>query len=251
MKIAVCAKITPDTEDVVVGADGSLDISRAVWSVSDYDQQAIQAAADMSSDDDEVIAVSFGGEELRQVKNTKLMLSRGNLARLHRIVSEDASSADTAAVAKALAEAVECLGVDVVICGEGSSDRYTRVTGSLIAAHLGWPSVNAVDKIEREGSALIVERDVEDGVEVVEVQTPCVISVTSTINTPPIPSMKAVLAAGKKPVDDGDATKAQNAVDVVASAAPETPGRQLSVIEGTPEEIAAQLVAKLHAAAVL
>lgn len=249
MKIAVCCKFAPDTEDIKPAADGSVDASRAKWGVSDYDLQAIQAAADMTDGTEvEVVALTVGGAKIDQGKLTKELMSRGNLSALYRVVDDSAEEADTAVIASLLAELAVKSGADVVMCGEGSSDRYQRVVGSQVAAVLGWPCVTCVDKISLEGDKIVVERDLEDGIEVVELAAPCVIATTSTINTPPIPNMKAVLAAGKKPVEtfqmaDLDAPAA--VVEVLSSAIPEQPGRQKIILAGSPEQIAAQLVEKL------
>ena len=255
MKIAVCCKFTPDTEDVVAQPDGAVDATRANWSVSEYDLQAIQAAADVCAEGDETYAVTAGTPDIDQTRLTKALLSRGNLSSLYRVMDESLEGADAAAVARVLAAALRATQADVVLFGEGSSDRYARVTGSLVAAELGWPCVNAVCAIERSGDAFTVERDVEDGVEVVEVTAPCVIVTNSTINIPPIPKMKALLAAGKKPVET--VSVADLGVDVDASldatgrGVPAEPGRKKMVLEGAPDDIAAQLVDLLRADQVL
>lgn len=251
MRIAVCCKFTPDTEDVTPLPDGTVNLASANWGVSEYDLQAIQAAADMCGEGDEAVALTVGAAGIGQTKLTKALMSRGNLDVLHRVADDALAGADGAIVARALAALAAEASVDVVLVGEGSSDRYQRVTGSQVAAVLGWPCLTAVDKISVEGDALVVERDLEDGVEAVEVALPCVIAVTSTINTPPLPNMKAVLAAGKKPVEDYSLADlgldAAVAVETVTSEIPARPGRQQVMLEGSPDEIAAQLVAKLQA----
>ncbi len=250
MKIAVCCKFTPDTEDVKPFADGSIDASKAKWGVSDYDLQAIQAAADVCAvNGGESVAITVGAANIDQSKLTKELMSRGSLSALYRVIDDAVAQADAVVVAKALAELVKKAGASVVIAGEGSSDRYQRVMGSQVAAVLGWPCVTSVDKINANGETLVVERDVEDGVEVVELDGPCVLVVTSTINIPPIPNMKAVLAAGKKPVETyalADlGVDAAAAVETVKSEIPAQPGRQKIILTGSADEMAAQLVEKL------
>lgn len=255
MKIAVCCKFTPDTEDIAPAADGTVDLSRASWGVSEYDRQAIQAASDLAGDGDEVVALSVGPALIAQSKLVKELLSRGKLSALYRVADDAVDAADGAAVARMLANLVREVQPELVLFGEGSSDRYARTTGSLVAAELGWPSATAVDALSLEGAAVVAERDLEDGVEVVEMALPCAVSVTSTINVPETPGMKAVLAAGKKQVEDRSADACGfdgvARVEVVASEVPPMPGRLLEMIEGTPEEIARQLVGKLSADGVL
>lgn len=255
MRIAVCCKFTPDTEDVFPEPDGSVSLASTKWGVSEYDLQAVQAAAEICSADDETVAVTAGASNINQPKLAKELLSRGNLARLFRVADDALEGADSAVVAKVLAAAVSRVGADVVLFGEGSSDRYARTMGAQVAAELGWPSVNVADRIEVRGDSIVVERDVEDGIEVVELSVPCAISTTSTINIPPLPTMKAVLGAGKKPIEDasvGDlGVDACALVEQVSVEVPAKPGRQQVLIEGTPDEMAAQLIAKLQADQVL
>ena len=255
MKIAVCCKLTPDTEDISPAADGSVSAAKANWSVSEYDLQAIQAATDMRKAGDEVVALTVGGPITDQSNLIKALMSRGSLDRLVRVVDDAAAEADASVIAKALAELVRKVDADLVLFGEGSSDRYARVTGSLVAAELGWPCVNAVDAIAANPDSVVVERDVEDGVEVVELSVPCALAVTSTINIPTTPGMKAVLAAGKKPVETFTladlGVASAPAITCVSSEVPPKPGRRLIMLEGAPDEAASELVAKLKADHVL
>jgi electron transfer flavoprotein alpha/beta subunit len=255
MKIAVCCKFTPDTEDIKVNPDGTLDAANANWGVSEYDLQAIQAAADMSAEDDEVVALTAGAGIIDQSKLTKELLSRGNLSALYRVVDNTLADADSATIAKALAALVQKAGADVVLFGEGSSDRYSRTMGAQVAGELGWPCVNSVDAVKATGRTIVADRDVEEGIEKVEMDLPCAFSVTSTINIPTTPGMKAVLAASKKPIESFNladlAVSDTAAVQLVSSEVPEKPGRQQIVFEGTPEEMASQLVTSLQANGVL
>lgn len=63
--------------------------------------------------------------------------------------------------------------------------------------------INAVSNIQRNGDRIVVERVLEDEVEVIDLPLPAVLCVTSDINTPRIPSMKAILGAGKSPSHHG------------------------------------------------
>lgn len=255
MIIAVCAKITPDPESVSVDQTGKPNTGMSVWGVSEYDLQAIQAAQEMSRAGDEVVAISAGTTAIAKPRLTKSLMSKGNLQSLIRIADDGLADADSAVYARVLASAIKRAGADVVLFGEGSSDRYARSMGAQVAAELDWPSFNAVDRIDMEDQMIVIERDVEDGIEVVEVIPPCALSVTSTINVPVIPTMKAVLDAGKKPVEDLDLADLEieesPTLELVSTGVPAQPGRLQVMLTGSPEEIAAQLVDKLKADQVL
>ena len=80
-----------------------------------------------------------------------------------------------------------------MLFGEGSGDIYAQQVGLLVGELLQLPVINAVSNIQRNGDRIVVERTLEDEVEVIELSLPAVLCVTSDINTPRIPSMKAIL----------------------------------------------------------
>ena len=249
MRIGICAKFAPDADDVMVGPDGTASLARAKWDVSLYDKQAVQAAAELGeAADAEQVALTVGGSNIATTMLAKMLMSRGNLSELYRVADDAAEMLDTLGVARVLAELVKRAQVDVVICGEGSSDRYCRTTAAQMAEVLGWPCVTSVDKISFADGTISCDRNLEDGIEEVEVQAPCVIAVTSTVNVPPIPPMKAVLSAGKEPVIDvqfADVAASGGGIVRTSSSEPEEPGRKQIVFDGTPEEAAAKLVKAL------
>lgn len=209
MKIAVCYKNVPDSEKIRVAADNALDFSAAPPQIGQYDLNAVEAAVQIAVQRPgaEVIALTAAGAVIDNSKQRKAILSRG-VDKMIGIKGEDLDSAETYEVAFALASAVKELGdIDLVICGEGSADMYSQQTGVTLGAILGWSNVNAVASIGFDGDGLIVRRDTENSSELIRVQFPAVLSVTSDINRPRIPSMKDILAAGKKQVEVLDAVE--------------------------------------------
>ena len=144
----------------------------------------------------------MGGEEVRDSKLRKSVLSRG-VSALTSVVDPSLATADAGVTAEVLAAAVGRVeGVDLVVCGEGSADRYAQQVGAQLAARLGLPYLNAVSKIEVSADGLVVERTLDGVVETLAVPLPAVLSVTSDLNSPRIPTMKDILGAGKKPATD-------------------------------------------------
>lgn len=256
MRIAVCCKFTPDTEDIVVEADGSIDAGKAMWKVSDYDLQAIQVGKQLAeASDGDLIAISVGDKKITQSNLTKALLSRGPNSMM-AVLEEGLFDTDAATVGRLLAAAVRTCGADVVLFGEGSADRYFKQTGVQTGAELGWPTVNNVCEIKYVDGDLQTKRELENSYQLINLQTPCALSVTASINNPPVPSMREVLAAGKKPVEvrspqDLGIDKLESAYEVVANMAPETPDRKQVVIEGPAEEAVTALIDKLKNESVL
>ncbi|MCR6546952.1 electron transfer flavoprotein [Dehalobacterium formicoaceticum] len=201
MKIITCYKIVPEEQDIVVKDDRTLSFDRAEWKIGQYDLNAVEAGMKLAeATGGSASALSIGGKELENSKLKKGILSRGP-KELFIIADDYLREADTFQTASALAAAIKKMGsFDLVLCGEGSSDLYAQQVGSQLGQLLGATTLNAVSKIIPEGNKLVVERTLEDEVEVLEVTLPAVLSVTTDINLPRIPGMKDILAAGKKPV---------------------------------------------------
>ena len=148
------------------------------------------------------IGLSVGGPALANSKLRKNALSRG-LDELVVVSDDSLADLDTFQTASVLKEALTRLdGVDVVLVGAGSSDVYAQQVGNELGALLGVATLNAVNAITPAGDHLVVERLLENAVQVVEVPLPAVLSLTSGINTPRIPGMRDVLAAGKRPTSE-------------------------------------------------
>lgn len=253
MKIITCYKCVPDEQDIAINnADGSLDFSKADAKISQYDLNAIEAACQLKQQtaDVQVVALSVGGKALTNVKGRKDVLSRGpdELVVVIDDQFEDALPQQTAA---ALAAAAQKSGFDLILCGDGSSDLYAQQVGLLVGETLGIPAINGVSKIlSLADNAIIVERELEDETETLSIPLPAVVAVSTDINTPQIPSMKAILGAAKKPVQVWSPADIGLSVQESAStqrvAAPKQRERQRIIIEGDGEEQIAMFVDHLR-----
>ncbi|MDU1786118.1 MAG: putative electron transfer flavoprotein FixA [Escherichia coli] len=217
MKIITCYKCVPDEQDIAVNnADGSLDFSKADAKISQYDLNAIEAACQLKQQaaEAQVTALSVGGKALTNAKGRKDVLSRGPDELI--VVIDD-------------------------LCGDGSSDLYAQQVGLLVGEILNIPAVNGVSKIiSLTADTLTVERELEDETETLSIPLPAVVAVSTDINSPQIPSMKAILGAAKKPVQVWSAAdigfNAEAAWSEQQVAAPKQRERQRIVIEGDGEE---------------
>ena len=237
MKIITCYKLVPEEQDISVKNDHTLDFSAAQWKVGEFDLNAVEAAMRLTeAAGGEVVALTAGAEIVDNPKLKKAILSRGPVE-MYGIKDDALATADSYAVAQILKAGVETIGgADLIMCGEGSGDIYARQVGSVLGALLGWPTVNAVSDVTAQNGKLLVERSLENGIEVLEVELPAVLSVTTDINLPRIPGMKDILAAGKKPAvvwglaDVG--AGAESATETLTILAPEQTNRQQIIIDG-------------------
>ena len=249
MNIIVCAKLTPDAGDIEVKSDGSISVERAEWIIGGFDLQAIEAGVRLvEAHGGAVTVLSAGPRPIAQSRLKKDILSRGPDA-LVMVVDERLAGADTAFTARVLELAIRKLGAfDLVLCGEGSADLYFQQVGLQLGEMLGAVTLNAINHITLEGDTLLVERDLEDEVEVLEVPLPAVLSVTTDIHEARLPSMKEILKAGKKPVNEWSLADLDlpaglaNQTEVISTRAPEQAHRKQEMIEGAPDEAARKLV---------
>lgn len=252
MRIITTFKVVPDDQDIQIKHDGSLDYARAKGIVSAYDLNALEAAASLKSffDEAKTIAVTVGSDSIDESKLKKNVLARG-MDELYMIADDACADMDAYATAAALADLLEKIGDwDIIVCGDGSADNYAQQTDVQLAARLNVPVVNGVTKIDVLDNKLRVERSFKDVVEIVDIEMPCVISVTPDIGIPRIPGMKDILAAGKKPMNifKADSSYA-SAIEIIECKAPKAADRKLNIAEaseaGALENFAAALKAAL------
>lgn len=238
MKILVCFKYVKEESEITVNADRTLNQDAAQWTVSQYDLNAIEAAMLIGKQigDAEVDMLTVAGDVLTNSKMKKAALSRGP-AKLYGVKAEDCGDAIT--TASFIAQAIDRIGdVDLVIFGEGSSDMYSQVLGNMVGAMLDVPTINGADKISAEDGAWIVERNNGDHTELLKLSGRAVVSVTSDICRPRIPSMKDIMAAGKKPAEIWNAAdfEPKTAVsETVSVLAPEKTDRKKLVFKASDE----------------
>ncbi len=252
MKIVVCVKITPDAGDIEARPDGSISLEKAEWTIGGLDLQAVEAAVQLAeATSSQVIALSAGPSPVGSSKLRKDLLSRGP-DELVLVVDEALRGADTAATAAVLAAAVRKIGgADLVLAGEGSADLYFQQVGLQLGERLDLPTLNAVTRIALEGDHLLVERTLEDAVEVLEAPLPAVLSLAAEVNQPRLPTMKMILMAGKKPVtqwslaDLGISSPLEESIQVISTQAPPRRQRKQVVITGAAGEAAAALAGYL------
>jgi electron transfer flavoprotein beta subunit len=99
-----------------------------------------------------------------------------------------------------LAAALGTLEPDLVLCGAESTDGRVQVMAHMLAERMGIAALTGARKLTVADGSLTIERQTEEGYEVVTAAAPAVVSVWDTINEPRYPSFKGIMAAKKKPV---------------------------------------------------
>ncbi|MEE9275036.1 MAG: electron transfer flavoprotein subunit beta/FixA family protein [bacterium] len=167
--------------------------------ISTFDENAIEAAITLKEDQGGKITVlTVGGAKARDSLKKCLAMGCDEAVLLQ---DEAFEGSDAFGVSRILAGAVRKLGsFDVILCGRLTSDWSYGATGLALAEALGLPSVTQLQSLEAVEGGIRCERVLEDGAEVVEVQTPCLLTTSNEINTPRLPSVKGILMASRKEI---------------------------------------------------
>ncbi len=253
MKVLVPVKRVLDFNlKVRVKPDGSgVDLSNLKMSINPFCEIAIEEAVRMRDGGGghvagaakEVVAVSFGPEQCQETLRNALAIGadRGILVKADGEV-------EPLAVAKLLKAVVEAEKPDLVILGKQAIDDDCNQVGQMLAALLDWPQATFASRIVLHETKATVTREVDGGLQTIDVELPAVITTDLRLNEPRYASLPNIMKAKKKPIDVK--TPADLGVDVsprlkVLKTA-EPPKRQ----GGIKVKTAAELVGKLKEAGV-
>jgi len=118
------------------------------------------------------------------------------------VTDEALAGSDSLSTAKVIAKAVERAGgVELLVTATESSDGYTGTIPGQVAELLGWPALTFAKHVEVADGKVTIQRQTENGYDVVEASLPAVVSVTAGVVEPRYPSFKGIMAAKNKPVD--------------------------------------------------
>ncbi|WP_182354696.1 electron transfer flavoprotein subunit beta/FixA family protein [Flaviflexus huanghaiensis] len=250
MSVVVAYKYASNPQDAAVGADGQIDWSRAKPAVSEYDPVAIGLARTIAGDG-EVVGVSVGTSAVASSMAKKNAISKGLDRAL--VVADDASAEWNATkVASALAGLVRKVDdVELVLAGDSSIDEGTRIVPAILAGYLGWPCFQDIMSVQKTADGVTVIQAVAGGTRTIDVTGPAVLAATSDAVEIKAASMKDILAAGKKPLDEASADEvgvSDAAVTVTGRTRPAPQARKNDIRSSSD---AAGLASELRAAGIL
>ncbi len=200
MKIIVCVNHVPDTATKVnISSDQkTIDPNGVTYVLNPYDEYAIEEALKTKENiGGEVIAISAGTESNKESLKKALAMGVDEA-----VLLKTESEMDSISTARALADEIKNQGAEIVFMGKQSVDYDNSITGQLTAALLGFNSVSVVVDLKIEGDKVIAEREIEGGKEIVETSLPVVITAQKGLNTPRFPSMKGIMTAKRKTIEE-------------------------------------------------
>jgi electron transfer flavoprotein beta subunit len=200
MKIIVCVNHVPDTATKVnISSDQqTIDKKGVTYVVNPYDEFAIEEALKTKENvGGDVIAISVGTEDNKASLKKALAMGVDEA-----ILLKTEYELDSISTAHALSNEIKNQGGEIIYMGRQSVDYDNSITGQLTAALLGFNSVSVVTDLKIEGTKIIAEREIEGGKEVVETSLPVVITAQKGLNNPRFPSMKGIMTAKKKTIEE-------------------------------------------------
>jgi|WetSurMetagenome_2_1015567.scaffolds.fasta_scaffold208004_2 electron transfer flavoprotein beta subunit len=199
MKIVVCIKQVPDTNEVRLDPITNTLIREGVPSIINPDDKSgIEAALQLRDSVGGTVTVVCMGPPQADLALREALAMGCDDAVL--VSAKEFSGSDTYATALIVAAALAKIGYDLVITGRQAIDGDTAQVGPQIAEKLHIPQVSYVEKIDLEGDNLIVKRQFEDRYHIVAVKTPCLLTALQELATPRYMHARGVIEAYEKEI---------------------------------------------------
>ena len=200
MKLLVPVKRVVDYNvKVRVKADGSgVETAGVKMSMNPFDEIAVEEAVRLKEKGvaTEIIAVSMGIAACSETIRTALAMGadRG-------ILVETDAELQPLAVAKLLKALADKEQPGLIIMGKQAIDDDMNATGQMLAALLGWPQGTFASRVAIEGEKLVVTREIDGGLETLELDMPCIVTTDLRLNEPRYASLPNIMKARKKPIE--------------------------------------------------
>ncbi|HEY3249296.1 MAG TPA: electron transfer flavoprotein subunit beta/FixA family protein [bacterium] len=255
--MVVCIKQVPDTEApirITPGGQG-IDESGLNLVMNYYDEHATEAGLRLREQfGGTVTLIAVGPQRAKEALRTGLAMGADEALLITDPVLD---GADHLSIARVLAAAIRPLPHDVVICGKLSTDDNAAVVGPALAEFLDLPQATAIAVLQMDeaGKVATVHREVEGGMEVLEVPLPAVLTVERSLNEPRYPSLPGIMKAKRKEIGVRSVEElGVNAQDVGATAAltrlqrldPPAQRQAGRSVDGDAEDVVAAIVAFLR-----
>jgi len=242
MKVLVAVKRVIDYNvKVRVKADNSgVDLANVKMSMNPFDEIAVEEAIRLkeAGKATEIVAVSLGVTQAQETLRTALAMGadRG-------ILVQTDSELQPLAVAKLLKAVVDKEQPQIVILGKQAIDDDSNQTGQMLAALLGWPQGTFASKVEVTDAGLTVIREIDGGLETINLKLPAVITADLRLNEPRYASLPNIMKAKKKPLDTltPDALGVDIAPRLKTLKVEEPPKRQGGAKVGSVQELVQKL----------
>ncbi len=239
----VCIKRVPDSEARLrVASDGlTIEASGVKFAMNPYDEFALEEALRLKDQFGEgsVIALTVGPDDARETLRSALAMGADE-----GVLLRSEGSIDGLAVARALADEITTLEYDLVLFGKQAIDDDAMQVPAMVAQVLGLPCATVVVDLQIAGGVATARREIEGGHEIVEFDLPGVVAAQKGLNDPRYPSLKGIMAAKRKPLEEKDIAMVEPKIELLALTPP--PARPEPQIVGEGADAVPELVRRLR-----
>ena len=201
MKVVVPVKRVVDHNvKIRVRTDGSgVDLSNVKMSMNPFDEIAVEEAVRLKEAGavDEIIAVTVGSAQAQDVLRTALAMGADRA-----ILIKSDGPVEPLDVAKLLKGVVLAEAPRLVLLGKQAIDDDANQTGQMLSALLGWSQATFASQVALNGDHAQVTREVDGGLQVIDVSLPTIVTVDLRLNDPRYASLPNIMKAKKKPIEE-------------------------------------------------
>lgn len=205
MKILVPIKRAVDYNvKIRVKSDNTgIELNNVKMSVNPFDEIAIEEAVRLkeAGKATEIIAVTIGPDKAQEQLRTAMAIGADRGILVQTDAPTDLGGVEPLAVAKTLKALVEKENPDLIIMGKQSIDDDSNQTGQMLAALLGWAQGTFASKLELGDGTAKVTREIDGGLETLELKTPCIVTTDLRLNEPRYAKLPDIMKAKKKQLD--------------------------------------------------
>ncbi len=222
MKILVCISKAPDTTSKIAFTEGNtkFDENGVQFIVNPYDEwyALVRALEIKEAQGGNVTILSVGGADYEPIIRKALAIGADDAVRI------DAQESDSLYVAKQIAEYAKDKGFDIIMCGKETINYNGSVVPGMVAELLDLPYIPLAVKLDVNAGVATLEREVNGGLEVVEVTGSFVLSAAKGMAEQRIPNMRGIMAARTKPLQVVPAFAAETSTKLVSYDLPPAKG---------------------------
>tara|TARA_Y100001954_G_scaffold170659_1_gene181413 strand:- start:17 stop:754 length:738 start_codon:yes stop_codon:yes gene_type:complete len=179
--------------------NSGVELENVKMSMNPFDEIAVEEALRFKEKGiaNEVIAISIGASQVQETIRNALAMGADS-----GIFVESNDNLEPLNIAKIISSIAQKENIDLLILGKQAIDDDMNATGQMIAALLDWPQATFASKVEISGKKAKVSREVDGGIENIEISLPAVISTDLRLNEPRYASLPNIMKAKKKPINE-------------------------------------------------
>ena len=235
MKILVCISKVPDTTAKIAFTENNtkFDTNGVQFIINPYDEwyALVRGLELKEANGGSVTVINVGEANNDPTIRKALAIGADDAVRINT------NPKDALSTAKHIVNYAKDNAFDMILCGKETIDYNGSQIGGMIAALLDQPFISNASKLEMSGNSATIERDIQGGTEILEVETPFVLSAAKGMAEARIPNMRGIMAARTKALNVVEPSNTEDSTEVTAYELPPAKGDCKMISADNPEEL--------------